>query len=93
MISVFATRPNLIGETGAELSVLITTSYMASLILGSLFHHLIWDYKDANVNHIQSAVSNIDWEFLSRGANVNKKVYILNEFLKNIFDNFIPNRK
>ena len=41
---------------------------------------------------IQSAVSSIDWEFLFRGANVNKKVDILNECLKNIFHNFIPNR-
>ena len=41
---------------------------------------------------IQSAVSSIDWEFLFRGANVNKKVDILNECLKSIFHNFIPNR-
>ena len=48
----------------------------------------VWDYKNANVNHIQSAVSTIDWEFLFRGADVD----ILNEFLKNIFHNFMPNR-
>ena len=41
---------------------------------------------------IQSAVSSIDWEFLFRGANVNKNVDILNECLKSIFHNFIPNR-
>ena len=52
----------------------------------------VWDYKNANVNHIQSAVSSIDWAFLFRGDNVNKKVDALNEFLKNIFDNFIRNR-
>ena len=52
----------------------------------------VWDYKNTNVNHIQIAVSSIDWEFLFRGANVNKKVDISNECLKNIFNNFIPNR-
>ena len=52
----------------------------------------VWDGKNANVNDIQSAVSSIDWEFLFPGVNVNKKVDILNEFLKNIFHNFIPNR-
>ena len=31
-------------------------------------------------------------EFLFGGANVNKKVDILNECLKNVFHNFIPNR-
>ena len=34
----------------------------------------------------------IDWEFLFHGAPVNKKVDILNDCLKNIFQNFIPNR-
>ena len=52
----------------------------------------VCDYKNANVNHIQSAVSSTDWEFLFRGANVHKKVDILNECLKKIFHNFIPNR-
>ena len=41
---------------------------------------------------MQSAVASIDWEFLFRGANVNKSVDILNECLKNIFHNLIPNR-
>ena len=49
---------------------------MVSLVLGSL--------KNTNVNHIQRVASSIDWEFLFRGANVNKKVDILNECLKNI---------
>ena len=52
----------------------------------------VWDYKNANVNPIQIAFSSIDWEFLFRGTNVNKKVDILNECLKNIVHDFIPNR-
>ena len=52
----------------------------------------VWDYKNANVNPIQIAYSSIDWEFLFRGTNVNKKVDILNECLKNIVHDFIPNK-
>ena len=52
----------------------------------------VWEYKNANVNHIQSTVSRIEWEFLFGGANVNEKVDILNECLKNIFNNFIRNK-
>ena len=52
----------------------------------------VWDYKDANSSYIQSTVSNINWDFLFRGTEVNKKVVILNECLKNICHNFIPNR-
>ena len=36
--------------------------------------------------------TNTDWKFLFGGANVNKKVDMLNACLKNIFFNFIPNR-
>ena len=39
-----------------------------------------------------SPVSNTDWEFLFRGADFKKKVDILNECLKNIVHDFIPNR-
>ena len=52
----------------------------------------VWDYKNANANPIQIAFSSIDWEFLFRGTNVNKKVDILNECLKNIVHDFIPNK-
>ena len=80
---IFATSPHLIRGTGVELSIF------------EKCHHLIrevWDYKNPNVNHLQCAVSCIHWEFLFRGANVNKKFDILNECLKNIFLYFIPNR-
>ena len=96
---IFAISPNLIRETGVELSIFQKCHH--NLIYGIIdfkvslpppYLREVWDYKNANVNHIQSAVSSIDWEFLFRGANVNKKVDILNECLKNIFHNFIPNR-
>ena len=38
----------------------------------------VWDYKNANSSYIQSAVSNTDWDFLFRGAD------ILNQHLKTI---------
>ena len=34
----------------------------------------VWDYKYANLNYIQNAVSSIGWEFLFRGASINEKV-------------------
>ena len=96
---IFATSPNLIRETGVELS--ISKKYHHSLICGIINFRVplpppylkeVWDYKNANVTDIQSAVSIIDREFLFRGANINKKVDILNECLKDIFHNFIPIR-
>ena len=96
---IFATSPNLIRETRVELSIsekchhnLIYGITDFKVTLPPPYLREVWNYKNANVNHIQSAVSSIDWEFLFRGANVNKKVDILNECLNNIFYNFIPNR-
>ena len=88
---IFATSPNLIRETGVELSIFEKCHH--NLIYGIIdfkvplpppYLREVWDYENANVNHILSAVSSTDWEFLFCGANVNKKVDILNKCLKNI---------
>ena len=44
----------------------------------------VYDYNNVNWSYIQSAVSNTDWDFLFREADVNKKFDILNECLNNI---------
>ena len=96
---IFATSPNLIRKTRIELSIfekrhhkLIHSITDFKVPLSPSFLIEVWDYENTNVNHIQSAVWTIDWVFFFRGANVNKKVDILNECLKNIFHNFIPNK-
>ena len=94
---IFATSPNLIRETGVELSVFEKCHHnliydIIDFKVQPFYLREVRDYKNANVNHTQSAVSSIDWEFLFRGANVNLKIDVLNECLKNIFHNFIPNR-
>ena len=50
----------------------------------------VWDYKNASAESIQSSVLVLD--FLFQGKSFNKKVDILNECLKNIFHNFVPNK-
>ena len=50
----------------------------------------VWDYKNASAVSIQR--SSIDWDFLFWGKSINKKVDMLNECLKNIFHNFVPNK-
>ena len=86
---VFTTSPNLISKTGADLSLF--DKWHHSLIYGIIdfkvplsppYIREVWDYKNANSSYIQSATSNTDWDFLFRGADVSKKVVILNECLK-----------
>ena len=52
----------------------------------------VWDYKNANAESIRRSVSRIDWDFLFWGKPMYKKIVILNEYLKNIFHNFVPNK-
>ena len=52
----------------------------------------VWNYGKANVEGIQRSISGVEWDYLFQGTTVHKKVEILNETLKNIFRNFIPNR-
>ena len=96
---IFTTSANLIRETGVKLSAFEKCHH--NLIHGVIDFKVpppppylieVGDFKNANVSHIQSAVSSIERDFLFRGANFNKDVDILNECLKNIFCNFIPNR-
>ena len=70
---IFATSPNLIRETGVELSVF--GKCHPNLIHGVIDFKVpvpppylrgVWNYENANVNHIQSVVSSTDWEFLFR---------------------------
>ena len=48
--------------------------------------------KNASSECIQRSISSINWEFLFWGKSINKKVDIVNECLKNIFHNFVPNK-
>ena len=96
---IFATSPDRIKETGVELSIFEKCHHKLKYGIIDFKIHLspsylreVWDYKNTNVNPIQSAVSSIDLEFLFRGASVNKKVDILDECLKNILHNSISNR-
>ena len=82
---VFTASPNLISNTGVDPHSITSTSVgIIKMIIK------VWYYKNADSSYIQSAVCNTDCEFLFRGTDVNKKVDISNECLKNIFHNFIP---
>ena len=53
----------------------------------------VWDYSKANVEHINKAISNFNWQNAFKDLSVDEKVKLLNETLLNIFRNYIPNKK
>ena len=64
---IFPTSPNLIRETGAELSIfekchhnLIYSITDFKVPLPPSYLREVWDYKNAKVNHMQSAVPSTD---------------------------------
>ena len=94
---VFASNPNLICNSGVELSLFHKCHQ--SLIFGELnfmvplpltYKRQIWDYKKADAECIRCSISSVDWNFLFQVTSVNQKVMIFNKHLMNIFHTFIP---
>ena len=56
------------------------------------YYRKLWDYKKANTEAMQRAISAINWERAFQNKDINDKIKILSETLLNIFNNFIPNK-
>ena len=52
----------------------------------------IWDYKHANTENIQKAISMFVWYKAFKNKNTNEMTRILSDTLINIFKNFIPHK-
>ena len=68
------------------------------LIVGKInfiipFYRDIWDYKRAKVEIIQKGITNFNWKRAFSNSSVNENVWFFGDTLKNIFSNYIPNRK
>ena len=56
------------------------------------YYRDVWDYKHANTESIQKAVSMFDWPKASPHRHANEKCKILTDILLNVFENFIPHK-
>ena len=56
------------------------------------YYREIWDYKHANTENIQKAISMFDWQKAFENKNTNEMTRILTDTLMNIFKNFIPHK-
>ena len=56
------------------------------------YYRKFWDYKKANTEAIQRAISAFNWDKAFQNKDINDKIKILNETLLNIFNNFISNK-
>ena len=61
--------------------------------LPPVYIHQVWNYSQANVENIKYAISNFTWRKDFENLSVDGKDKHLNETLRNIFQNYIPNEK
>ena len=60
--------------------------------ISTYLYRKIWNYKKANTEAIQRAISVFDWDMAFQNKDINEKIKIMNETLLNIFNNFITNK-
>ena len=95
---IFASNTTYL-NTGTEQSIYDKRHY--NIIYGKLsfniplpppYYRKLWDYKKANTEDIQRAISAFNWDMAFQNKGINDKIKILNETLLNIFNNFISNK-
>ena len=59
----------------------------------SPYKRLIWDYSNANVEVINSAIESFNWENDFDGKDIHAQVALFNETLLNIFSNYTKQSK
>ena len=96
---IFCTNKNVLSNSGVDVSIfkkchhnIIFGKINIRVPLPPVYIREVWDYKNADVEHIKKAISNFDWENVFKSLSVNQKVETLNETLLNIFRDYIPNK-
>ena len=87
---------NLVTDFGVDPTLYKTCNH--NLIVGKInfiipFYRDIWDYKRAKVEMIQKGIANFNWKRAFSSSSVNENVWLFGDTLKDIFSNYIPNRK
>ena len=83
-------------ETILHSTKTVITRYLQKLIWKYYpppYKHLVWDYPNANVEAINSAIEPFNWEKAFNGKDNHAQVALFSETLLKVFGNFIPNRE
>ena len=95
---LFTNQPNLIIEAGVYPSLhpnchhqIIFAKINFEIFFPPIYDRQIWHYNNADVNGIRESINNVNWDRVFLGINVNKQVEVFNNYIMNIFHNYIPN--
>ena len=89
---IFTNQPNMITNSGVHPSPKLSSKVNMKIVYPPPYKHLVWDYCNANVEAINSAIESFNWEKAFDGKDIHAQVALFNETLLNIFSNFIPSR-
>ena len=95
---LFTNQPNLIIEARVYPSLhpnchhqIIFAKINFEIFFPPIYDRQIWHYNNADINGIRASINNVNWDSVFLGINVNKQVELFNNYILNIFHNFIPN--
>ena len=97
---IFCTNKNIISNHGVDVTIFKKCHH--NIIYGKInnwvplppvYNREVWDYSQANIENINTAISNFNWTRAFENLSVDKKVELFNETLLNIYRNYIPNKK
>ena len=96
---IFTNQPNLIVNRGTHPSLHENCQHQITFAKATLrveypppYKRHVWNYAKANVNGINKAISQFNWQGSFTNLPINEQVNLFNSTLMNIFSNFIPNK-
>ena len=96
---IFTNQPNMTTDSGVHLSLhrncnqqIIFAKANLKIFYPPPYKRRVWDYRNANVEAINSAIESFNWENTFYGKDIHAQVALFNETLLYFFSNFIPNR-
>ena len=96
---IFINQPNKITNSGVHPSLhwnyhhqIIFAKVNMKIFYPPSYKYLIWDYRNANVEPINSAIESFNLENAFDGKDIHVQVVFFNKTLLSNFSNFIPSR-
>ena len=94
---IFTFQPNIVVESGVDPSLhpnchhqIMFAKFNLKIYYPPPYLREVWDYKEANADLINRAISNFNWEKAFSNTNINEKVSLFNKTILNILNNYIP---
>ena len=94
---IFTSQPNLLMESGVHSSLhpnchhqIVFAKINLKIHYPPPYEREIWHFEKANADLIRRSIDQFSWDIRLAHIDVNQKVYLFNQTIKNILHNFIP---